>query len=285
MSNFIFKKFIGDMWIVIPANIIGGDANTTTPALMKRFSGMVFDALRAGSHILPQCEFALPNGDVASLSIALGSTLPILAPIRLCIGFFMLENEPALNNGEFEIDTSVSNQDQIFGAFHFKISIKDGRVTNYEWQNMGADSVPFIIRSLNYSANSNCFPIIFAVEDSEEFNNSYSIDELNNEILLNNGILAKWVNPIDSEGTRKRVNFSVSGIGANEFNIPPGYTANVGSTITLPTYESVFKNSYIPYGWLIDNVEYALGSTFTVPDHNVTASLIYNDKRYSGYVF
>lgn len=285
MSNFIFKKFIGDTWIILPIELMGGNASTTTPALMKRFSGMVFDTLRAGSHNLPQSEFSLPNGDVASLSIALGSTLPIQAPIRLCVGFFMLDDNAAFNDGEFEIDTTISNKEQIYGAFNFKITIKNGSVINYAWQNTGADSVPFIIRSLNFVTNSNCFPVIFAVEDSEEFNSSYIIDERNNETLFNYGITAKWANPIESEGTHKRVNFSVSGIGANDFNMPQGYWAVIGSTITLPTYESVFINSYIPYGWLIDDVEYALGSSFTMPGHNVTANLIYNDKRYSGYVF
>lgn len=285
MNNFIFKKLIGDMWITLPVNIIGGDENTTTPALMKRFSGMVFDLIRAGLYNLPQSEFLLPNGDIAELSVSMATTVAIKAPIRLCVGFFMLEDEPIFNNGEFEIDTSINNQDQHYGSFKCKFTIKDNIVTDYAWQNAGPPSDPFVIRNLNFISNSNCFPVIFAVEDSDEFNSSYIIDEGNKEPLLNYDIPADWVNPIGSETvTRVKVNFTVSGIGVNDFNIPQGYLANVGSIITLPTHDAVFKNSYMPYGWLIDNIEYALGSSFTVPDHNVTANLLYNDKHYSGIV-
>lgn len=285
MSSFEFKKKIGENWIILPAAIIGGDTTTTTPAIMKRFSGIIFDLIRAGSYNLPQSEFSLPNGDVAELSISMATTVAIQAPIRLCVGFFMLEDNAAFNNGEFEIDTSINNQDQHYGSFKCKFTIKDNIVTDYAWQNAGPPSDPFVIRNLNFISNSNCFPVIFAVEDSEEFNSSYIIDEGNSETLITYGIPADWANPIGSESaTRVKVNFTVSGISANDFNIPPGYLATVGSTITLPTLDAVFKNKFMPYGWLIDNVEYALGSTYTVPAHNVSARLLYDDKRYSGIV-
>lgn len=286
MSKFVFKVNNAGNWVVLPSVLLGCDASgNTTPAIMKRFSGMVFDLVRAGSYNLPQSEFSLPNGDVAELSISMATTVAIPVPIRLCVGFFMLENNAAFNNGEFEIASIIDFHNQIYGAFKFKITVKDSIVMDYAWQNAGPPSNPFVIRSLNFTNYSNCFPVIFAVDDSEEFNNSYNVDGGNNAILLTNGIPADWANPTGSESsTRVKVNFSVSGNGAFEFTMPQSYMADIGSTVTLPTYDTVYNNIYEPFGWSIDNADYALGSSFTVPDHNVTANLLYNDKRYSGIV-
>lgn len=286
MSKFVFKVNNAGNWVALPSVLLGCDASgNTTPAIMKRFSGMVFDLVRAGSYNLPQSEFSLPNGDVAELSISMATTVAIPVPIRLCVGFFMLENNDAFNNGEFEIGSVINYQDKIYGVFTCNFKVRNNIVTDYTWQSQESVYFPFFIKSLNFISNTNCFPVIFAVEDSEEFNNSYNVDGGNNAILLANGIQADWANPIGSESaTRVKVNFTVSGIGAFDFNMPQSYMADIGSTITLPTYDSVYNNIYEPFGWRIDNTDYMLGSSFTVPDRNVTASLLYNDKHYSGIV-
>lgn len=286
MSKFEIQVNNAGNWVVLPHVILGCDASgNTTPAIMKRFSGMVFDLVRAGSYNLPLSEFSLPNGDVVELSVSMTTTVAIQAPIRLCVGFFMLEDNAAFNNGEFKIGSVINYQDKIYGGFACNFKVRNSIVTDYTWQSQTSLNFPFAIKSLNFISNTNCFPVIFAVDDSEEFNNSYNVDGGNNAILLTNGIPADWANPTGSESsTRVKVNFSVSGNGAFDFNMPQSYMADIGSTVTLPTYDSVYNNIYEPFGWSIDNADYALGSSFTVPDHNVTANLLYNDKHYSGIV-
>lgn len=364
MSTFKIEKKLNDVWIALPNIGVESDTTGTMISLMKKFSGMVFDTVSAGSHNLPTSEIALPNGDTVLLGCNIATTMAISAPLRLCFGFIMLDNVQIFSDGDYQILTTIDYDGQSYATFKCTFTIINNVVANYSWQNAGLPSEPMVVRMLNCNMHSDCFPVLFAVEESDAFNDSFELDEVNNEIPITYGLNAKWMKPIGYVAVNKakinffvvgngvgkfnmpnyylatigstitlptyaslykdnykplkwRINgveyplgekitvpdeeelniellytlerveitFSVSGIGANEFNIPQGYTANVGSTITLPTYESVFKNSYIPYGWLIDNVEYALGSSFTVPDHNVTANLIYNDKRYSGYVF
>lgn len=248
---------------------------------MKRFSGMVFDTLRAGSYNLPMHEYQLPNGNTAALNLAMATTDSLQQSMRLCFGLFSLEELPLTNDGEFEVHTLIQQEERTYGEFKCEFNIIDGIVTNYTWTNVGDPSVPFVIRSINFTSNSKCFPIVFAIEDSDEFNKSFVIDESNCEILQAYGIPAKWVR--SSEYVT--IKFCVDENGNNEFNMPINKTVFRNSNLTLPTFDSLFYKNYAPISWRIENIDYPLGGTYTVPTHDVMAELIYDSKNYSGYIF
>lgn len=278
MNTFIMKRKIGDNWYTLPAQLIGGDETGITAKIMDRFTGIVFDVMRAGTFDLPPMNVLLPNGDEMQFSIAWINRMNIVSPLKACVGFMILEDLPIFNEGEFIINTVITNEEQELGAYECSFSIENNLITNFTWRNSNDMSNSLIIRNLEFNSNSKCFPLIFAFNDSEEFTDNYMIDEVNNQILYDYGIdFANWVKPNDYV----EIQFAID---EDEFNKPNKLIALKGNKVTLPDYNSLFCKNYIPLKWRIENVEYPLGGAYTLPQHDVTAELIYEVKNYSGVI-
>lgn len=287
MSTFILKTKIGDNWITLPSSIVGGDSAGVYVSMMEKFSGLVFNKIPAGMYNMPSILANLPFGGQASMDFTMATTLSIVPPLRLCVGFVMLEhNNQVFNNGEFQINTTIEHAGQKYGEFEFTFTLENGKVRNYVWSNSDSTTNPLKLRAMNCSSEMNCVPVIFAIEDSEEFNNSYIIDAEHNNFLQSNGIPAQWVLPVNHtiDITKVKIEFYVNQKDAHEFNIPSGVAFKKGTSITLPSYETVYNNSLQPFGWRIENADYPLGSVYTVPDHNITAELLYMNNKISGMV-
>lgn len=283
MNSFIMQKKIGEVWVKLPAQIIGGDASGTYPSIMDRFYGMVFNNARRGSYNLPPFTFYMPDIGDMTYSTTFTTQAEILSPIKLCVGYMRLENAPYFNEGEFQVQTSIGIDEQIIGTYTSAFTIENNMTTNFTWNNADGETNLLVIRSLNLAGDGKCFPVIFAIQDTDEFNNNYVVETAFDEIMVTYGLPAKWVKPINFENiTKRKIEFTVNKEAVGEFNMPQKIAADSGSIITLPGYDELFYKNFIPLKWRINNQDYALGSKFTMPAVNVTAELIYDSKCYSG---
>lgn len=282
MNALILKKHIGENWIKVPAQIFGADDTGVNATIMDRFTGLVLDRMRAGSNVLPTTKIVLPNYGESEFSISWASTMSITSPIKICIGFIMIDNHQIFNDGEYRIDSIIAYDNIMIAAYECLFSIENNLITNFTWRNSGDASNPLIIRDLQFNSNSKCFPVIFAFNDSEEFTNKYSIDEEMNNLLYDYGIYyANWVKPFHGE---VNIDFVIDEMHQDEFVKPNNLIGNNGNKVTLPDYKMIFCKNFIPLKWRIENVEYPLGGTYTLPTHDVTAELIYEAKSYCGVI-
>lgn len=285
MSTFIIKKKISENnWITIP---YGNDETGVNMLLMKMFHGMVLDIIPAGLYTLPNSGFLLSVNDYVDFGITFATNEFIPEKTRICIGFLVFDQDDKFyTDAEYQIFSSITNGDKNIAAFNFGFSIQDNIVTNYTWQNAGVPSFPFVVRTIHNEGYSKCVPVIFAADDSIEFSKSYMVDATKEFLLNSNGIPASWMVPINNTSNNAilKVRYVVDQEVFAEFNMPRGSIMKVGENVNLPTYETVFNNSLQPFGWRIENVVYPLGSTYTIPDHNVTAELLYINNKTSGMV-
>lgn len=283
MNSFIMQKKIGEVWVKLPAQIIGGDASGTYPSIMDRFYGMVFNNVRRGSYNLPSFTFYIPDIGDMTYSTTFTTQAEILSPMKLCVGFMRLENTALFSDGEYQVQTSIDIDGQIIGTYTSAFTIENNMTTNFTWNNADGETNLLVIRSLNLAGDGKCFPVIFAIQDTDEFNNNYVVETAFDEIMVTYGLPAKWVKPINFENiTKRKIEFTVNKEAVGEFNMPQKIAADSGSIITLPGYDELFYKNFIPLKWRINNQDYALGSKFTMPAVNVTAELIYDSKCYSG---
>lgn len=282
MNSFIMQKKIGDMWVKLPESFIGGDESGTTPRIMRRFSGMVFDLLRAGSCNLPKSECLLPNGDNVTFDLYLYTNNEI-RNTRLCLGFIMLEDISIFGDGNYQIESIIDNGEKTFAAFTCAFTINEGKIINYEWTNGTDFSLPLGIKKMNSTNNTRSFPVIFGIGFSDEFDKSFIIDETNINIPRYYGLPAQWVKPIEYDGINPvAINFTVEKESKNEFKLPEDIRQYAGKSVILPSYDNVFCKNYKPLKWKIEDIEYSLGESYIVSDRNATAELIYEVRNCTG---
>lgn len=287
MNTFIMKKKVGELWTTIPSSIIGMDNSGNGVNLLKRFFGIMNNPMRAGRYILPNNMISLPNTITMKYGIEWVTTVAITSPQIACIGFIQLEaDNPFFKDGDYIVTSTIDSYGQILGDFEFSFTIENGLIANYQWKNNDNPQIPMVIRSLEYVGNSRLLPVVFAVENSEEeIAACCNKDYVNFEVLRNYDLPGVWVKPIECSGAEGiNIEFYVDEAGKGEFIMPENTIKYSGTPIVLPSYDSLYCKNFIPKGWTMDDKSIPLGATITVPDKNVTFELVYEAKKFSGYV-